>query len=308
MNKDRTEQGTLKLLKREFNYRGKKFRAIIQPARIEITVDGKLVEMDYYPSANEELVEDALRKLSTDQHQGYFDRDDYRSGTVFTLYGLREELKRRNHTRSYQEITLSLKILAKSNIEIVDLENAATGEGFAVSNYLPSMVGVTRKEWLSEPTMKWVVQFHPLVTQSIDQLTYRQFNYHQMMSRSTQLARWIHKQLALKFTFATYGRTFDMNFSTIKRDSALLAGYSEDSNRQAVAAVDAAFDELMPHVLMDYVKKVERGSRNKILDVVYSLTPSREFIKEMKAANKRLNVAEERLSLAFKAPPPGTDH
>lgn len=296
MSKLRGPQGNLKLLKLEFHYRMKKLRAVIQPARVEVEdKDGELVEMDFYPSAAEELVEDALRKIAADQQQGFFDKEDFRSGAVFSLHALREELKRRGHTRSFQEITLSLRILAKSNIEIIDPNDA--GEGIAISNYLPALAGVTRKDLEKDPNAKWVVQFHPLVTQSIDQLTYRQFNYHQLMKYNTQLARWLHKQLTLKFTFASIGRKFEMRFSTIQRDSALLNGYAEGAMRLAVKAVDEAFNELTPGVLMFLEKKVIRGERNKILDVIYTLSPSREFVHAMKASNKRLNMAAKRLGL-----------
>ena len=295
MNRLRGPQGNLKLLKLEFHYRSKQFRAVIQPAKIEVEdKNGELVEMDFYPSASEELVEDALRKIAADQQQGYFDKKDYRSGAVFSLHALREELKRRGHSRSYQELMLSLRILAKSNIEIIDLDDS--GGGFASSSYLPALAGVTRKDLEADPGAKWLAQFHPLVTQSIDQLKYRQFNYHQMMQHKTQLARWIHKQLALKFTFASIGKTFDMRFSTIHRDSALLNGYAEDSLRLAVIAVDEAFAELTPKVLMFAPeKKVLRGARNKIQDVVYTLSPSLEFVHAMKASNKRINLAEKRV-------------
>src|SRR5471032_1973760 len=138
----------------------------------------------------------------------------------------------------------------------------------------------------ADPSLRWVVQFHPLVTQAIDQVTYRQFNYHQMMAHHTQLARWLHKQLSLKFTFASYGRIFEMRYSTIFRDSALLDGYGE--TRLAVNALDKAFTELTPEVLMTFEKKIVSGARNKIIDVIYSLSPSREFIHSMKASNKRL--------------------
>lgn len=45
---------------------------------------------------------------------------------------------------------------------------------------------------------------HPLVTQSIDSLSYRQYNYHLMMSHSTQLARWLHKILSHSYVNASY--------------------------------------------------------------------------------------------------------
>lgn len=296
MNKMRSAEGGLKLLKHDFHYRTKKYRAVISPAKIELpNADGELVEMDFYPSANEELVEDALRKIATDQQQGFFDKDDYRSGVTFSLHALREELKRRGHTRSFQEITMSLRIMAKSNIEIIDI--SGNGEGIALSNYLPALAGVTRADLNADPNSKWVAQFHPLVTRSIDEVTYRQFNYHKMMSHDAQLARWLHRQIVLKFTFAAIGRTFVMKFSTIKRDSAMFTGYAEGSTRLAVKALDDAFAELMPHVILLLDKKVIRGDRSKILDVEYSLSPSHEFVKAVKAANKRVTLAEERLGL-----------
>ena len=161
--------------------------------------------------------------------------------------------------------------------------------------YLPALAGVTRKDLEADTDAKWLAQFHPLVTQSIDQLTYRQYNYHQMMQHSTQLARWIHKQLAIKFTFAAHGKTFEMRFSTIRRDSALLNNYVKASIRLAVKAVDEAFAELTKNkVLMFSDKKVSRGERKKIEDVLYTLTPSIEFVHATKASNKRLQLADER--------------
>jgi hypothetical protein len=115
MTKLRKDGGFLELLELEFKYKSKEFQVVIQPAHIK---DHDGVTQDYYPAANEELVEDALRKIATDQDQGYFDGQDFRSGVVFSLYMLRKELAKRGHTRSYQEIIESLRILSGSMIEI----------------------------------------------------------------------------------------------------------------------------------------------------------------------------------------------
>jgi len=204
---------------------------------------------------------------------------------------LREELKKRGHTRSYQEIVLSLKILALSSIEILT-KDGGNGEGFTISSYFSGLSAVSKNRLAEDPQAKWIVQFHPLVTQAIDALTYRQFNYAQMMSHRTQLARWIHKQLSLKFTFASLMSSFEMRYSTIKRDSALLGGYKQE--RQAIAALDAAWKELKASdVLMNVSKSEVRGSRGKLEDVVYTLTASLNFVAEMKAANKRQSATIE---------------
>jgi hypothetical protein len=282
MVKLRTEKGFLDLLKLDFHYKGVKLKAIIQPARIE-GPDG--TSQDYYPSANEELVEDALRKIATDHAHGYFDKINYCSGVVFSLHILRQELKKRGHTRSYQQIMLSLNILSGSVIEL-RAEDGNNSEAFTRSPYFPSLTAVSRQKLHHDPSARWVVQFHPLVTQGIDALTYRQFNYHQMMNHSTQLARWLHKQLSMKFTFASMTTVFEMRFSTIRRDSALLDGYK--LQRQAVAALDAAFNELRVRgTLLALRKNEERGTRERLEDVVYTITASRNFVREMKAANKR---------------------
>lgn len=289
MAKMRTPEGFLDLLELRFNYRGALFKAIIQPARIRET-DG--TTQDYYPSANEELIEDALRKIATDQRRGFFDKPNYRSGVVFSLYMLREELKRRGHTRSYQEIVRSLKILSGSLIEIHS-DDGMDIESFTRTNYLPALAAVSRRKLQDDPGAKWVAHFPPLVTQSIDALTYRQFNYHRMMTHSTQLARWLHKQLALKFTFASYTSRFEMFYRTVKRDSALI-NYTRE--RDGIAALDKAFEELQTQgVLTRHEKQEITKARGKIEDVQYLLHPSADFIREMKAANRRAAEAVDKL-------------
>jgi hypothetical protein len=271
-----------------FQYRGRTYTSTISPARVT-DLDGKV--RDFYPSATEELVEDALRKLAIEQQAGFFDRPNYRSGVVFSIYSLREELSKRGHARSYQEIRLALDILSGSIIEIASQDNES-GEILVKAPYLPSVTAATRSRLRNDPQAKWAVQFHPLVTGSIDKVTYRQFNYHVMMSHSSQLARWLHKQLALKYTFADLTKPFEVRYSTVKRDSGLLTGYSRE--RDALEALEYAFKELHQRDLISsYERKDQTGPRRKILDSVFRLWPSVEFIREAKAANKRLQVAHQ---------------
>ena len=250
--------------------------------------------MDYYPSANEELVEDALRKITSERSQGYFEETSFRSGVMFTIYMLREELNKRGHARSHAEIVKSLNILAGSMIEI--RANGGDGEGFSRTNYLPGLAATSKRKLRDDPDAKWVVQFHPLVTQSIHTMAYRQYDYHQMMSHSTQLARWLRKQLSGKFTFASLAKPFEILYSTVYRDSNLI-NYSR--SRDGIAALDAAFDELKDRGAVTAIEKeVIRGQSNKILDVRYILSPSLAFVREVKAANKRVKLALENCGLA----------
>jgi len=290
MDKIRKEKGFLSLQHIVFQYRQRPLEVRIQAARI---YDEKTkTETDYYPSANEELIEDALRKIAAEQRNAFFDKPNFRSGVIFSLHMLREELKRRGHARSYQQIVLSLNILASSIIEIREMDGK-DGEGFTKNAYFSGLAAVSKHKISEDPSAKWIVQFHPLVTQAIDTLTYRQFNYAQMMSHQSQMARWLHKQLSLKFTFASLTTPFEIRYSTIKRDSALLEGYILE--RKAIAALDSAFEELITaKILNHYNKNPVLAVRGKIQDVIYTLYPHPDFCREMKAANKRENMAVEK--------------
>jgi hypothetical protein len=281
MNKRRDERGNLPLLVRHFSYRGQEFLAEIQPAKIREEGD-KVV--DYYPSANEELVEEALRKIAVRNHQGFHEKTPLRSGVAFSLYELRQELAAMGRARSYRQIVQSLNILRKSHIEL--RRGDGKGEMVVAANYLPSIAAVSRDMFDEDPQSRWLAQFHPLVARGIDQLAYRQIDYATLMSLPTQLARWLHKQLTIKFTFASlFGNPFEIRYSTIKRDSHLLNCRREIDNRWEV---NKAFAELVEKgVLREVQKRDVIEGKGKVVDVVYLLHPTPEFVKGAKAANKR---------------------
>jgi len=291
--------GTFPLLHEvPFHYRGRELIATIQPAAVK-GKDG--VIQAYFPSAGEELIEDVLRKISADQHNGYYNPKERRSGVVFTLHMVRKELEKRGHGRTYKEISLSLEIMARSVI-ITSMADGKEGEFTSNSLYLNNLFRVTKGKLAEDPDAKWFADFHPFASRALDELTYRQFNYARLMSHKSQLSRWLNKVLSLKYINASFIHPFEMRFSTIMRDSGLLNGYA--ALRLAVAAVDDAFEELQncqPSLLgCKPTKKLVEGSRGKIIDAIYTLTPSREFVAEMKAASKRQAVAADHYKLIEK--------
>lgn len=279
MNQTRTTEGLLPRLEKTFVYRKHEYRVRITPAILD--AEGGEGDRAYYPSASEELVEDALRKIAAEQYKGFFDKPEFRSGVVFSLGMLRKELKKRGHARSYQEIIRSLQTLAGSHIEILLPE----GKGIATTSFLPTLATVSRARWQEDPDSRWVAHFHPLVTKSIDTLSYRQYNYHLMMSHSTQLARWLHKILSHSYVNASYTVPYRASLSSIQRDSGLLECRRINDD---VRKLDSVLRELVDHkVLLDFTREDRRGPRNKILDIDYALTPHMQFVGDVKAANKR---------------------
>ena len=286
MNSLRTAEGFLDVFDLSFTLGGRTIIARIHPARV-ITQSGK--RLSYYPGEREEIIEHALRRLATEQNSGFFDSPSYRSGVRFSLHQLRSEIARCGHTMRYDQLKEGLDVLSGSTIEII-AENADGEKAFAKSAYLVSLTGITRREYDSDRSARWTCQFHPLITQAIDRVTYRQFNYDRLMKCTTRLSRWLFTQLVLKYTQAAVSNTFDMRFSTIHRDSAQLSGYARI--RDAITAVDEAFEQQKSLGTLLHVKKTElRGRRKKIEDVVYTLYPSPEFVREQKAANRRASGA-----------------
>lgn len=183
------KSGTFPLLhKLCFHYRGRELSVTIQPAIIE-TDEGLL---PYFPSANEELIEDVLRKIAAEHSNGYFDARNQRCGVMFSLHMVRKELARRGHGRTYKEIRLSLEIMARSVI-ITSTADGREGEFTSNSLYINNLFRVSKRSLAEDPDAKWFADFHPFATRALDELTYRQFNYARLMGHKNQLARWLNK-------------------------------------------------------------------------------------------------------------------
>ena len=297
MESMRTKDGFLDVLELPFEYGQKQYTARIYPARIR-TSDTAGGGLSYYPSAREELIEHALRKLACDQQSGFLDQSETsgRSGVRFSLYRLRRELEAQGHALRYDQLVSGLDILSLSTIEI-DSRGGDGEELFARSAYLPGLVGVRRHEYDADREARWFAHFHPLVTQSIQCASFRQFNYRRLMSCHTQLARWLLCLLVLKYRQASPLQCFSVRFRTIRRDSGLLEGYARA--RDAVAKVDEAWSELEELGVLSAVDRIEqRGQRMKLEDVNYSVRATLGFAAEQKAANRRSSDCRQ-MPLAF---------
>jgi hypothetical protein len=274
------EGGTfLRHLERRFKHGGKWYTAKILPSRLEDT-DGQWRE--YYPSPQEELVEEALKKIACDRLNGVYLNDT--AGVQFTLYELRKELEHRGHSMNFPNLITSLQINRRCGIVLTN-EN---GETCLDSPIFPVLVLSKRRQWEMDPkNSRCYVQFNPLVTHSINTLRYRQFNYVTFMKIDNQLARCLLKRLSHNYIQANILEPYTIKHSTIVRDSGLI---NFTRIRDQVQYVSKALDELTSErisILLNYRKQEERTERNRILDVTYTLTPHPFFVTQVKKANKR---------------------
>lgn len=275
-NKIRTKEGLLPLQRRDVIIKDCPYTIFISPALLA-DEQGKA----YYPSANEELVEDALRKIATLQNQCFFDERESHCGVTFTLHQLRTELKERGHSRSYQEIMKSLYILAGADIEI----RTKQGRGVSIEKYM-SLTGFTESERLDNPNSKWMAYFHSLVRKAMSCVEYRQYNYQQMMQLESHLSRWLYKRLAHYWTNAGALSPITLSFAEIRSETGML---ERSRTNDAVKELEAIFQTFIDKRIFRPFKRMKevRGERNKIIDIFYEAYPHEDFIKSVKAANRR---------------------
>ena len=180
--KDRIAGSFLHSIDRTFKHKGESFKVKIIPALI----DDNGVDKHFFPGAREEIIEDALRKIASDG-KGLF-LDDYAS-VIFTLYELREELKRMNHTFSYDKLKESLKVLSRTQIVITSENNTE------ITGSLFENLGINHVN--EEGQTKCFVRFNILVNQAIKSKNFRLLHYNKVMGYKNLCLDGFIKELAI---------------------------------------------------------------------------------------------------------------
>jgi hypothetical protein len=268
----------LDILEREFRHRDTSYKVEITPARLKRQDNSQI---EYYPTTREELVEEALRKIATDERYGLY--IDNEVGVKFTLYQLQNELKRMGHAIKYTALMESLTICNRSNINLTRFSDSH--KPVFSSAIFPVFIRSHRDDWIKDPKNTYCyIQFNTLITQSLKQLTYRQFDYEKYMQYVKPLSRWLHKRLSHNFTQASLLNHYEIKASTIIRDSGLI-GY-EGVMRKQIAEIENALDELKEKKAVAFYKTEKRYNDRKITDAIYSIKPSYELMTDIINANK----------------------
>lgn len=111
--KGKSSKESLPVITRHFESNGQERVLEIYPAQVK---DHKTGETTYhYLGKREEIVEDVLRKLVVEGNGIYLDGQ---LGLKFSVYQVRKELEKHNHTLSFVEVIESLRILAFTRFEL----------------------------------------------------------------------------------------------------------------------------------------------------------------------------------------------
>jgi hypothetical protein len=273
---ERVQDKFLDRLERDFQCRGLEYKLSIDPAKVK---DSDGVVRDYFPGLVEELVEDALRKLAVDGHGLFLDDQ---AAVTFTLYELQQELAKNGHTYSLEQIKKALMVCVGTTIHIT----TATGETI-FSDHLFETVGLnTREDWKGQgKKTKAFVRFNSLVTKSIKEGSWRQFNYEISMRFKSVVSRQLNKRMSHNFTQAHIATNYTISLSTMLRDFGLTTyEYPRDNLRHVKKALDEMVDK---RVIRSYeVEEIFDAERkNKLVDAKITLKPDINFANQTIRAN-----------------------
>ena len=286
MKKLRSAEGLAKPYKWEFSHGGVPCMIVIQPALIE-QKDGSYLA--FFPSVTEELVEEALKKILCDQQYGMHDVEKSETWVRFTLRMIQKELKARGRDRKTAEIKHALEVMGKCILTYY--QNSKEVWNGAI---LQDLVTVGRDEYLADREAQHVARLPLFVTRSINRLEYRQFNVDRLMGCNEQLTRWVFRQLINRYTQASYMNSYHFMYSKVKESGLLQQSTERDNRKKMISCLDEAIEQ---KVISRYDAEERREGR-KIVDVKYTVHPTREFIAEQKASNKR---ASDHLATAKRA-------
>ena len=252
----------------------------IQPALVE-QPDGRFLAC--FPGVTEELVEEALKKILSDQRCGMHLPDQLETWVRFSLQMIKRELQTKRRSRSIDEIKHAVEVMASCVLTL-----SKDGKEIWKGSILQDLVTVGREEYLSDNNALHVARLPLFISQAINRLEYRQYNYHHYLECNEQLTRWLYKQLIHRYRQADDSNTYHFLYSTLARSSALLRQKRPVDNRRKVIS---ALEELKKRkILRSYQTRMTKDG-SKITDVKYTIKPTLQFINEQKTANRRSREA-----------------
>lgn len=301
-NRRRTKDGLLQPHSHKFVY--KPTYGKVQARQVECTVTIKPAQIKdedgqyrhYFPSTDEELVEEVLRKIFIDQSYGVHSPADLESLVKYTLYMVDKELRKRNKTRSISEIKRSIDILAETKYTVVaeGLPDVYQFKGSIIADVITK----SRDAHFDDPKTMSVARFPVLFSRSINNIDYRSINFDTLLLLKNPIARFLHKRMSHEFTNADMTRPYKIDFLTIQRDSGRLDSPRPTRNYKMV--IGALEEMVEKNIIIAFDPNDTQNLRqekigNKIVNVHYSFYVTPAFKNEIVEANIRHKKAVELL-------------
>jgi len=252
---------------------------VVNGLSIKVTLTAASMENAFvFPGAREEIVEDVLRKLATERRSNaYQDAAKQKFvGLNFTLYEVFNELKRIGKTYSYTEIKEALLVMHKSNLSIESEDKAL----LLSSTLLPILTIKERN--------KSFVCFHPMISDSIETLTYRRYNYLKSFEFKSHYTRQFYKRLCHRWIQASPTKPYNIKLSTLVESNKNASSVAKDKNLYI-----KCLNELVATDILSHYKAETKKEGRKIIDWLFILYASETFTQQIRSNNKVVKNKKE---------------
>jgi len=288
-----------------FTLSGKKYTAVIAPARIKHAQTGE--QRLVFPGSREELVERSLRFIAVQQIARTRLTPDAETGQAvtvfFTLSMLRRHLEDLGHGFKLSAIKEALDILSDTLIEIRLESDDEPGQtkrrrfmkGTILSNYSGDFAE-------GDPTgeaSRAAMTFHPAATAAILQLAFYPINQIRVGKLKRPLARWLTTRMSHNYRQArrnSYVQNdgYHISLKTILDERGLPR---EVRLRDNVKSVREALTEMKQRRILSELRPFDEQlinapskRRPQVVDAVWTLYPSQELVDEIIGGNKQMKA------------------
>jgi hypothetical protein len=256
----------------------------VKPALIKRKIKGTSDEFEEFyawPGDKEETLEKILFLIASNKGLQVIHSvaGVPRYGIYFTLYEIREELKKIGKTRSYDVIREALIIIRDSNTSICQVDGkrevSITHDIFA--DAVLEVYGTGRGR------DRCCVSFSDYIVSEIQGLNYRMYPFFSVQKHETPLARFIHQYLIDTWLNATVGtpKKLFVNdvFNAFGKRHLTMNVKRRDMRAALSLLVSAGWFENVP------VSK--KMTNNGLIDYYYALIPTEVFVDDIVRANAK---------------------
>jgi hypothetical protein len=282
--RDQRDGTFLKSLRREFEHGGVTYHLLLRPGRV-VRADG---EEEAYPGEREQIIEAVIFRLATER--GRLTVQDERVRLSFTLYEIREELRKVRHLFSISEIKEALTILHTSIVEI-STGGRKSGNLLSASSF-PILALRSR-----EDEERAYLQFNPLVEKAIRHLHFRRMNYERLMRIANPVSRWLYRRLCQ--SAANLNEALPPTLTMTGMDIARYGGLTTRSRlRDTLGNAAKAVSVLVEQGIIEPLVPEPHMKGRLRVDLTFELVPTQALWSEIRCADRLEADAKERLRLA----------
>ena len=268
---------------RQTVYQGHTINVSVTAANIERKgKNGEAERVFVFPGPREEIIEDALKKMSTEKNRSEAykqtvgkDNGQLLVGIGFSIFELQKELKRVGKTYSHNEIKEALEIMNKAGL------NVASEDG-AIDISAPFFPFVAISEKANKEVSRSFVCFHPFVTQVVLTKQFRRYNYQKSLTFTKNYSRAMYKRLSHRWIQAAPDKPYAILLSTLLREMKT-PNAKLFKDKELFIGV---FDDLLGSDVLSHYEAAPKKEGRRIIDWLFTLYPTETFSKQQASNNK----------------------